>query len=103
MRVAKRHFDTHAGVAPQLLQQRLCTAFAHQYVQLQLAPGMRCRGQGEGRFFAIFPFDHQVLPGVIAWRLAGRRTQAHSPDIAPHVSALDHLARQVAYRQLTRR
>jgi hypothetical protein len=61
------------------------------------------RGQGKRRLLAVLPLDHQVLPGVVTRRLAGRGAQAHTPDIATDVDAFADLARQLAHRQLSRR
>ena len=98
VRVAKRQFDAGHLVALQLLDQAACAVFPRQYMQLQFTPGVGCRGQGKRRFLAILPLDHEVLPGVVTQRLAGRGAQAHTPHIATDFHTFDQLTRQFAQR-----
>ena len=55
------------------------------------------------RAVAAVTLQQQVLPGVIAWRLAGRRAQADPVDVAADLFAEAQLAGQLAQRQFTRR
>ncbi|MNZ98577.1 hypothetical protein D3C78_1178660 [compost metagenome] len=71
-------------------------------MQLQLAPGVRRRGDGESRLAAVLALQQQILPGVVARRLAGRGAQAQTEHVAARRLALDQLAGQLAYRQLAR-
>ena len=52
------------------------------------------------RLCALASRDHQVLPSVVARGLASRRAQAHTPDVAADIDAVDQLAGEAAYRQL---
>ncbi|MNN64178.1 hypothetical protein D3C81_1796050 [compost metagenome] len=72
-------------------------------MHFQLAASMGGRSQGKRRFLAIVPLDHQVLPSVIARRLASRGAQAHTPDIAAQLHALTQLASHAAHRQFAQR
>ncbi|MOA12734.1 hypothetical protein D3C78_1327520 [compost metagenome] len=101
--ITKRQFDPHHVVALQLFNQIQRTGFARQYVDFQVAPRMRGRGEREGGFFAVLALDHQVLPGVVARRFAGRSPQTHAPGVAAHLLALNDLTRHAAHRQFSQR
>ena len=70
-------------------------------MQLQIAAGMRCGGQGEGRPLAVVALQQQILPGMVARRPAGRRAQHHPADIATNIAQLQYLAAEGAHRQFT--
>lgn len=103
MGIAKRHFDTRQTIPAQLLDQLQCAGFAGQYVQFQVTPAVRRRRKRKCRRLAAFALDHQILPCVIPQGLAGRRAQAHAPDIATDLDALAYRARQLAHRQFAER
>lgn len=100
VRITEWHLDAGDAITLQLRQQLPGAVFTTEYVQLEVAPAMGRRGQGEGGRLAALALDHQVLPGVIAWRLARRCAQAHAPDIASDLDALGYAAGQLAHRQL---
>ncbi len=99
--IAKGQLDTHQRVALQLFDQAQRTGFARQHVNFQITPAVGCRSHREGGFLAALALDHQILPGVITRRLAGRCTQTHAPGVATDLATLDDLTRQAAHRQLT--
>ncbi|MCY1429407.1 hypothetical protein D9M71_453230 [compost metagenome] len=100
--VAEGHPHLGHARALQLFDERAGTALAAEYVQLDVTPGAGGGGHGEGRGLAVVPLDQQVLPGVVARRLAGRGAQAHAPDIPAHRGAFGELAAERTHRQLAR-
>ncbi len=103
VRVAEGHLHAGEAVALQLGQQVDGAVLAGQDVQFQVTPFLRRGGQRESRRVAAVALDQQVLPSVVARRLAGRGAQAHTPNITAHWLAERHLAGEFAHRQLARR
>ncbi|MNN21883.1 hypothetical protein D3C81_1352190 [compost metagenome] len=101
--VAERQLHPGQPLATDEVEQAARALVAGEDVQLQLAPGVRRRGDGEGRLTAVLALQQQILPGVVARRLAGRRAQAQAEHVAAHRLALDQLAGQLAHRQLAGR